>query len=264
MEIYRENFCGTWLAQGPTQSHSTWTKSFVGLESERLNYVEENLTVKNFKRDQSARGFTVVEAMIVVAVGAVLCAIAIPQMIAQRRLLRTSAVSREIAVQLRYTRQMALTRRLAFTFQYDNTNKQIRIIGPIPRGAAAIADPSYPNNAGSSVIQTIPLTQSGLPASELSEGVPTTSTGLPAGSPTIPNGPLGDGVSRSSLSSGILNITFQPDGSVIASTGAPADRAFFFFNNKAAQNTATAISVLGASGRVKIWRYKTNGNAYVE
>ena len=220
--------------------------------------------MKSFKREQSERGFSVIEALIVVAVSTILCAVAIPQMITQRRLVRSSAVSREIAVQLRLTRQMALTRRLAFTFQYDNTNKQIRIIGPIPRGAAAIADASYPNNPGSAVIQTIPLTQSGLAVSELSEGIPTTSTGLPAGSPTIPNAPLGDGVSRSSLSAGNLYITFQPDGSVIDPTGAPADKALFFFNNKAAQNTATAISVIGASGRIKTWRYKTNGNAYVE
>jgi Tfp pilus assembly protein FimT len=75
---------------------------------------------------------------------------------------------------------------------------------------------------------------------------------------------LGDGVSRTSLSSGRLNITFQPDGSVIDSTGAPSNKALYFFNNKAAQETATAISVIGASGRVKVWKYTTNGNTYTE
>jgi hypothetical protein len=157
-----------------------------------------------------------------------------------------------------------MSTRSAYTFQYDHTNKSIRIIGPIPRGAAAIADLSYPNNAGSSVILTVPLTQSGLLASEFIEGIPTTATGLPAGSPTIPTGPLGDGVSRTSLSSGFLNVTFQPDGGVIDSAGAPANKALFFFNNKAAQQTASAISIIGASGRIKIWRYTTNGNAYAE
>jgi Tfp pilus assembly protein FimT len=204
------------------------------------------------------------EVLIVAAVSGIVCAIAIPQMVAQRRLLRTSDVSRELGVQLRYARQMALSRRMAFTFRYDDTNKQISIIGPIPAGPAAIADASYPNNTGSSVVLTVPLTQSGLPASELIEGIPTTSTGLPAGSPTIPTGPLPDGVSRSALSSGNLYITFQPNGSVIDSTGAPANKALFFFNNKAAAHTATAISIIGASGRVKVWRYITNGNTYAE
>lgn len=209
-------------------------------------------------------GFSVVEILTVAAVIGILCAIALPQMISQRRLFRSSAVSRELMVQMRYTRQLAMSRRAAFTFQYDDDVKQLKIIGPIPAGTAALIDSNYPNNTGSTVILAVPLTQSGLSAAELKEGIPTTSTGLPAGAPTIPTTALSDGVSKSSLSSNKLNITFQPDGSVIDSTGVPSNKGLFFFNNKAAQQTATAITVIGASGRVKIWRYTTNGNTYVE
>jgi prepilin-type N-terminal cleavage/methylation domain-containing protein len=209
-------------------------------------------------------GFSVVEMMIVMAIAGILSAVAIPQIISQRRLLRTNAVAREIMVQLRYTRQLSMSRRQAFTLQFDSTNKEIRIIGPIPIGAAALADIDYPNNSGSSVIMTVPLAQSGIVATELIEGIPTTSTGLPAGSPTIPTGALADGISKSTLTSGNLNITFQPDGSVIDSAGAPSNKGIFYFNNKAAQQTATAITVVGASGRVKIWRYTTSGNTYAE
>jgi Tfp pilus assembly protein FimT len=219
---------------------------------------------KTYSLRKGIAGFTIAETMTVLAVGAVLCAVAIPQMISQRRLLRTSTVSREIMVQMRYTRQLALSRRAAFTFQYNDSNKMISIIGPIPQGTAALADTLYPNNTGSTVILQVPLTQSGLAPSELIEGIPTTSTGLPAGSPTIPTGALGDGVSKSTLASNVLNITFQPDGSVIDSTGAPANNALFFFNSKAAQQTATAISIIGASGRIKVWRYTTSGNKYAE
>jgi prepilin-type N-terminal cleavage/methylation domain-containing protein len=222
------------------------------------------LTRKTHGHRKRNAGFTVAEMVTVLTIGAILSAVAIPQIISQRRLLRTSTVSRELMVQLRYTRQLALSRRAAFTFQYDNNNKQIKVIGPIPAGTAALIDTNYPSNTGSSTILTVPLTQAGLSASELIEGIPTTSTGLPAGSPTIPTGALGDGVSKSTLTAGLLNITFQPDGTVIDSTGAPANKALFFFNNKAAQETATAISVIGASGRVKVWRYTTNGNKYAE
>src|SRR5215813_5264719 len=138
------------------------------------------------KRARREKGFSIAEMLTVAGVTAVLCAIAVPQMISQRRLFRTSTVSREIMVQMRYARQLAMSRRRAITFQYDNTNKQMKIIGPIPAGATAIADLNYPNNTGSSVMLTIPLTQAGLSSSELSEGIPTTSTGLPAGAPTIP------------------------------------------------------------------------------
>jgi prepilin-type N-terminal cleavage/methylation domain-containing protein len=213
---------------------------------------------------QRSRGFSLVELVIVTAVMGVLCAIAIPQMITQRRLFRTSAVSREITGQIRYARQLAMSTRSAYTFQYDHTNRRLRIIGPIPRGAGALADSKYPNNTGSSVILTVPLTQTGLPSEELEEGIPTTSTGLPEGAQTIPTTALADGISRTALSSGHLNITFQPDGGIIDSTGAPTNKALFFFNNKAAQETASAISIMGSSGRIKIWRYATNGNSYVE
>jgi hypothetical protein len=71
-------------------------------------------------------------------------------------------------------------------------------------------------------------------------------------------------VSKTDLVSSKLNITFQPDGSVIDSSGNPVDQAMFIFNNKAALGTASAISVLGTSGRVKLWRYYSNGNKYAE
>ncbi len=161
----------------------------------------ENQMASNTRSEHapSSRGFSLVELVIVTAVMGVLCAIAIPQMITQRRLFRTSAVSREITGQIRYARQMAMSTRSAYTFQYDHPNRRLRIIGPIPRGAAALADAKYPNNTGSSVILAVPLTQTGLSAAELNEGIPTTLTGLPAGSPTIPTGPLTDGVSRTAL-----------------------------------------------------------------
>jgi prepilin-type N-terminal cleavage/methylation domain-containing protein len=213
---------------------------------------------------KGVRGFSVTEMVIVAAIAGVLSAIAVPQMISQRRLLRSNAVAREMMVQLRYTRQLAMSRKQAFTFQYDNTNKKIVIIGPIAVGTAALADANYPNNTGSTAVMTVPLNQSGIAASELIEGIPTTSTGLPAGAPTIPTTALSDGISKSTLTSGMLNVTFQPDGSVVDTNGTPSDKGLFFFNNKAAAETATAITVVGASGRVKIWRYTTNGNTYVE
>jgi hypothetical protein len=51
---------------------------------------------------------------------------------------------------------------------------------------------------------------------------------------------------------------------VIDSTNSLQNRALYFFNSKAAQETASAISVLGSSGRIKIWRYGSNANVYAE
>lgn len=227
-------------------------------------------------------GFSLVELLIVFAVVGILTAVAVPQMVSQRRLLRSTGVTREIMTQLRYARQLAMSERQAITFQYNNNTKQIRIIdhnndtANPNSGTAVLADPSYPNtNAPATVVSVIPLAQGGLSTSEINYGIPTTSTGLPAGAPAFPTGALADGVAMTALSGSVVNITFQANGSVIDPTGisvagiplqqgVPLSRALFVFNNKAAQSTASAISVLGASGRIKVWRYTTNVNKYME
>jgi prepilin-type N-terminal cleavage/methylation domain-containing protein len=226
-------------------------------------------------------GFSVVELLVVLAIAVVLSTLAIPTMITQRRLLRSVGLNREINTQLRQARQLAMSERQAITFQYDDTAKVIKIIDhnndptSATSGTAVLADPLYPNvTAPAVVVSTVDLTQGGLSGSEISYGIPTSSD-LPNGHPTIPTGALADGIVMTTLpSSKKINITFQADGSVVNPSGVPVggiplsqgtrmDSAIFLFNNKAASATASAISVLGVSGRVRVWRY-TSANVYSE
>jgi hypothetical protein len=75
---------------------------------------------------------------------------------------------------------------------------------------------------------------------------------------------LGDGISMTPLLNSQINVTFQPDGSVIDAAGNPMGTGLFIYNSVTPRRTAAAMSVVGASGRIKIWRYDQNANAFAE
>lgn len=217
--------------------------------------ISDNVRRKAMEAPRALRGYSLIETLIVLALICVLSAIAIPQLISERRLTRSVNVTREMLSQMRLARQMAMSQRQAFTFQYDNAAKQISIIDHNSNlGSAIFDDPGYPNTVNSVKISTTPLGTGGLVSSEITYGIP---IGLPMA-------PLGDGTSMTGLTNNQLNITFQPNGSVINLAGNPTSLAMFIYNNRAPGGTASAISVLGASGRIKIWRYDRSANLYIE
>jgi type II secretory pathway pseudopilin PulG len=213
-------------------------------------------------RYRSARGFTVNELIIALAIIVVLGAISIPQVVASRRVLRSAGVMRELISALRDARQTAISQRRAITFQYDDANKQVNIInhgadaqGIGVSGTGVLSATNYPNTAGSFVVRTVQLTSGGIPAGDIVYGLP------PGVASSV--GKLSDNTSLTTLASQKLNITFQPDGTILSSTGATQDFAFFIYNAKQPNETAVAVSVLGGTGRIKAWRYSSGAGKYV-
>jgi Tfp pilus assembly protein FimT len=213
--------------------------------------------------DETGRSMS--EVLIVVAIIGLLTSIAVPQMISARRLTRSAALPREVATQLRYTRQQAMSQAQAFTFQYDNSNKTVKIFdhnnfnnataGCNMPGKNVLAQTGYPSTACTTTVLTLPLaTGAGLPASEVTYGIPA----------SITNTTLDDGNTMTSLSGTVINITFLSDGTAIDAAGNYARPTLFFYNNLVPEKTASAVSVLGAAGRIKIWRYNTSANKYAE
>lgn len=212
---------------------------------------------------RSDDGRSVIETLMVVAIAAILTTAAMPQLISGRRLIRSSEMHRQILTQLRFTRQQAMAQRQAFTFQYDNSTKTIRIFDHQNNnnansacnmtGAQVLTASGYPNTACTVTSLTVSLATS-LPASEISYGVPS----------GISNSNLGDGTSLTALAGNFVNVTFQPNGTVIDSSNNFVNKSLYFYNNKVPTQTAVAISVLGAAGRVKVWRYSTSATTYAE
>jgi prepilin-type N-terminal cleavage/methylation domain-containing protein len=214
-------------------------------------------------RHRSAKGFTVIELVVVVAIISILGAISVQQMISSRRLIRSAAVTREIVSALRDARQMAVSQRRAITFQYDDAKKQINIInhgadadGVGVSGIVVLSASNYPNTTGSSVERTYLLASTGIPASDIAYGLP---SGAATGA-----GTLGDNSTLSALTNQKLNVTFQPDGSIINSAGTTKDFALFIYNASKPKDTASAVSILGGTGRIKAWRYSKGADKYVE
>jgi hypothetical protein len=197
----------------------------------------------------------------------IILAIALPNLIGSSRLINSVGIPREIVTYLRLARQEAITRNVAITCRYDNQTKTITIINHGERGITY--DPTtdamvkLPGNAAATadqvadvIMEQIPLARARVPASDIAYG---RVDGNPATTA------LDDGATMTTLpASNLINITFQPDGSVVNALNAPLNRSLFLYNQQIQKQSAFAITVLGTTGRIKLWRYNSSGNNYVE
>ena len=200
------------------------------------------MSLKKLMKKKQQNGIGVIELVIVLLIVAIVVVLALPQIMTSRRLIRFSGVQRQVASALREARQEAMSQRAAITFQYDNANKRTVIWGG-----------SF-GSLGNAKNRLATVVGDGLQPDDIVYGRPT-------GASTAA---LGDGTNITSLTSNKVDVTFQTDGSVIDASNNPQNQALFFYGAQNPAETAFAISVLGAGGRTKIWRYNSGANIYVE
>ena len=155
---------------------------------------------------QKQKGFSLPELIVVLFVIAILLVLALPQVISSRRLFRFSGFQRQITTSLREARQEPMSQRKPITFRYDNTSKYIVTFGG---DFGALGDVKN---------VVVSLAGSGVEADDVKYGRPS----------GVPTSALSDTTNQTNLSSNAVEITFQPDGSVIDASSNPQNQALFF------------------------------------
>lgn len=200
------------------------------------------MLIINKKITKKQKGFSIPELLIIVIIISILGVLALPQIIASRRIFRFSGMQRQFATSLNEARQSAMSQRTPITFRYNNSSKKTIIYG----GSFGAA--------GDSKNRVEEMTGSGLATADVRYGR----------APGSSSAALGDTTTMTAVSGGVIEVTFQPDGSVVDASNNPKNTAFFFYHTKYPSDTAFAISILGAGGRIKIWRYNKGAKVYVE
>jgi len=221
---------------------------------DRINGRHARSCVNAIVQRDGEDGVSLIELIVVFAIMATVVSMGVLQVASMRRLNSSAAIPVQLKTQLRLARQQAMSQRRAVTLQYDDQAKQVSIVRQPAAGKAILSLPNFPNPTGSVQLSTIALTGNGVEPSDLVYGLPGSISSS-----------LSDGTSLTSLPiNKKINITFQPDGSVIDANGNPANFALFLYNSRAPNLTASAVSVLGSAGRIKTWNYNGNANKYVE
>jgi len=192
---------------------------------------------RSMKKRRKERGFSLLELMVTLAVILAAMAVCVVQVMPVLRDARVDSAKQLVQNQLRAARAHAIANRGEYIVAFSTT-------GTITTTA--------PNVAGATTT-TVPL-----PADVqfyLFSGLPTTPDGFVPGATAI-------NFDQGGSSGNTLKIRFEPNGSAIDDAGVLNNGAVFVARSSGDATSQRAITLLGATSRVRSWKIVKSGSVY--
>jgi type II secretory pathway pseudopilin PulG len=199
------------------------------------------LNKKALPKQQAGAGIP--ELLIVIFVIAILIVLALPRIITSRSISQFADVKKQFIASVLNAQKEAMSVGAPITFRYDDTNKKVVIYGGRFGGLSDFRN------------QVIEMDDKAISSGRVIYGRP----------PGAKVTPLMDGSNITPVTEdGVVEIQFQPNGSITDENNAQQDKALFLYNSKNPKETAFAISIKGSGEQIKIWRFSPAVNDYME
>jgi len=202
-----------------------------------------------------SRGFSLVEALIVIAIILIITATAVVSIQPTLKQAHSDAGAAIVADYMRRARDLAVGERRNYQLQFTQPGGQVPGYMQLLRGTYSSLTQSttytpYPNGNPTDGIVPLPNDMQFL---------------LPTTKPVLP--PDGFGAQANNIDfydvtnpgNNVTLLTFRPDGTVVANTGGTINGAVYMARPND-DNSPRAVTLFGATGRIKKWRVvKTAG-----
>jgi prepilin-type N-terminal cleavage/methylation domain-containing protein len=180
---------------------------------------------------RSERGVTLIEMLLVVGIMGVVGAMGAAQIAEARRSMQGDGAMRLVMAQFNTARQMAVTQRRNMQLRFVGTNWMQIVRSEVPAGTTTLVSQAFEGNVTYRI-------------------VPTVTADTP------------DGFGRASavaFGSSTTSIMFSSDGTLIDQAGNPLNGTVFLAVVNVAKSQR-AVTVLGATGRVRGYKWACNWN----
>jgi Tfp pilus assembly protein FimT len=178
---------------------------------------------------RSQRGFSLVDTMVTLSVMGIVGSMATMHIGTVRRSMQGDGAMRTVMTQLNTAREMAITQRRNMEIKFVGNNWLQIVRNEVPSGSTLLTAVAFESNAQYALVSGIADTPDGFGNS-------------------------------SAISFGTaVKIMFGPNGTLIDNTGAPVNGTVFLSIANVPESLR-AVTVLGATGRVRSYRW--NGNAW--